>query len=157
METKKCLNCDKEFEKRVTYSRNYWKTAKFCSARCGATGKKHSEETRKKMSLTRTGKKWPLSMYPKRAGANNPAWKGGVTPIHYKIRNSTEYALWRKAVFTRDDFTCIWCGQKGGRLNADHIKPFATFPELRLAIDNGRTLCEPCHRTTMTYGKHNKK
>jgi hypothetical protein len=85
-------------------------------------------------------------------GYKHHNWKGGITPFRIKIWHSEEYKLWRKAVFERDNFTCIWCGRKGGRLQADHIKPFALFPELRFAIDNGRTLCEECHKKTDTYG-----
>jgi len=66
------------------------------------------------------------------------------------IRSSLEYKLWREAVFKRDNWACIWCGNKG-KLNADHIKPFAYYPELRFAIDNGRTLCVKCHKSTDTY------
>jgi len=79
----------------------------------------------------------------------------GKTPEAQKIRMSKEYRIWRKAVFERDDYTCVFCGQHGGKLNADHIKRFSDFPELRLAIDNGRTLCEECHKKTDTFG--NKK
>lgn len=67
---------------------------------------------------------------------------------------SFEYKLWREAVFKRDNFTCIWCDARGGKLTSDHIKPFSLFPELRFSIDNGRTLCLSCHKTTNTWGHH---
>lgn len=103
-----------------------------------------SEETREKIGDAHRGKKLPSI-----TGNKHPRWKGGITPINKKIRHSVEYKLWRTAVFERDHYTCVWCGnKKSGNLNADHIKPFAYFPELRFAIDNGRTLCVPCHRKT---------
>lgn len=87
------------------------------------------------------------------SGKNHWNWKGGITPTTKKIKNSPEFRLWRISVFERDNYTCIWCSSTE-KLIADHIKPFAYYPELRFAIDNGRTLCEPCHKTTDTYGKH---
>lgn len=77
----------------------------------------------------------------------NPHLKNAI-----RIRKSAEYRLWRKVVLERDKYKCIWCGFTGPGLVADHIKPFALFPELRFAIDNGRTLCANCHRKTDTYG-----
>ena len=88
-------------------------------------------------------------------GEQNGSWKGGVLTLNQKLRKSLEYKLWRESVFKRDNFTCIWCGDnRGGNLHADHIKPFAYYPELRFAIDNGRTLCVPCHRKTDTFGRN---
>ncbi len=112
----------------------------------------YSKEALLKMSESRLGWK-PSPSFKRRAslrmkGERNPSWKGGVSKVHQRIRNSLEYKIWRKAVFERDNFTCRFCGIRGGELNADHIKPFAYFPELRFAIDNGRTLCVKCHRTT---------
>src|SRR3990167_4958222 len=85
-------------------------------------------------------------------GENNPNWKGGITPINRAIRTSLEYKLWRSAIFERDNYTCQNCNTRGGVLHADHIKPFAIYPEVRFAIDNGRTLCKSCHLQTPTYG-----
>lgn len=86
-------------------------------------------------------------------GENNHSWKGGIEKENKKIRESPEYLDWRKSVFERDRYTCVFCGKRGGKLEVDHIKPFALFPSLRLDINNGRTLCSPCHKTTNTYRK----
>ena len=106
-------------------------------------GKKASLETRKKLSENQKGNKCHF-------------WRGGVTAINKIIRMSLEYRLWREAVFKRDNYTCVWCGARNGNgkrieLHPDHIKSFALFPELRFAIDNGRTLCIDCHKKTDTY------
>lgn len=93
------------------------------------------------------------------------AWnKGmGVTPEDRRIRVSEIYRLWRNQVLSRDNYTCVWCGYKSrtrvnGRsdIHADHIKAFSLFPELRLSISNGRTLCITCHKKTETYGMNIK-
>src|SRR3990167_5162839 len=79
------------------------------------------------------------------SGENHYLWKGGIRSKEKLIRDSVEYRQWREIVFKRDNYTCQNCNQKGGRLQADHIKPFALFPELRLIVSNGRTLCKICH------------
>lgn len=76
----------------------------------------------------------------------------GKTSANSRIRDSKEYVAWRLAVFTRDDYTCQACGQRGGKLNADHELPFALYPDLRFEVLNGRTLCVACHQKTDTYG-----
>ncbi len=148
-------------------------------------GKKHSEETKSKMSASHKGKntwssgtKWtdaqkeklksrtawnagkigecPQLGNPQR-GSKSHRWKGGITPINKAIRNSVEYKKWRREVFKRDDFTCQQCGIRGGTLNADHIKSFALYIELRFDLSNGRTLCVPCHRKTPNFGSKAKR
>ena len=113
----------------------------------GMKGKKHKPSTIQKMKNAHKGK---------HVGELNNSWKGGITPINKIIRSSEEYSLWRNAVFKRDNYTCIWCGQLRGNIETDHIKPFSIYPELRFAIDNGRTLCHNCHTKTYTYGNRKK-
>jgi hypothetical protein len=89
-----------------------------------------------------------------------PIHKGkGITLKEILFRNSKEYKDWRMKVFLRDNFTCVECGYKSYQrihgksdIRADHIKPYAVYPELRIEIDNGRTLCYWCDLKTDTYG-----
>jgi hypothetical protein len=122
-------------------------------------GFKHSEETKKSIgkstSISLRGKKKSVEHRRKiglsQTGKRSHNWQGGISKINWLIRGSREYRIWRKSVFERDDYTCIWCGKKE-KLEVDHIKPFAYYPELRFAIDNGRTLCKDCHKKTSTWG-----
>lgn len=79
----------------------------------------------------------------------------GIEPTNEEIRKSPEYQAWRKAVLKRDGYMCVWC-RSTKNLEVDHVYPFAYFPELRFDIKNGRTLCQPCHKQTITYGSNAK-
>jgi len=126
----------------------------------GNKGKLFSEERKKAVSKRMTGRKLTKEQRKKwsevKRGSKSHFWRGGVYPENKRIRHSIEYRLWRESVFERDNWTCIWCGKRSGNgkkvtLQADHIKSFAHYPELRFAIDNGRTLCVECHSTTENY------
>lgn len=77
-----------------------------------------------------------------------PIWERGDK----KIRHSPEYTQWRAKVFERDNYICQDCTQRGGVLNAHHIKSFVKHKKLRFIISNGITLCDKCHK-----GKHKKR
>lgn len=95
-----------------------------------------SDETKRKIGATRTAR------YKK-----NPRSRGSTAMD----------VIWRKFIFERDDYTCQICKIRGGKLHADHIKPYVAFPELRYDTNNGRCLCAACHRKTDTYGFRARK
>lgn len=127
-----CLECNKKFWRSPSHIEKG--DCKFCSRKCY-----QKWQIGKKKNVKRDFHK-----------EKNPSWKGGITPINMLIRNSNKYKEWRIAVFERDNYTCQECMDKCGNghdvyLEAHHIKPFATYPELRFNIDNGITLCKKCH------------
>lgn len=83
-----------------------------------------------------------------RAGENNPNWRGGVSRLSYVGRVTPEYIEWRNAVYERDVYTCVACGDdRGGNLRAHHVTNFAKVAggTEEHAVYNGITLCESCH------------
>lgn len=103
-----------------------------------------------------------------KTGKKHPCWKENKQrPFLKQIRETYKYRQWRSDIFTRDNFTCVQCGRKGIYLEADHIKRFidiireykietldeAIGCEELWNINNGRTLCQQCHRKTDTYGR----
>lgn len=88
-------------------------------------------------------------------GEKHPMWISDRSEVKHRPRS--EQTWWRKEIFERDNYTCQMCYQKGGRLQADHIKPYSQFPDERWLLTNGRTLCESCHKKTPTYGRKLKQ
>ncbi len=81
-----CLICGKERLVVPSVIKNG--DGKFCSRKCvGKWREKHSNNEK------------------------NPNWKGGITPLVTKIRNSDKYIQWRTDVFVRDSFTCQIVGK----------------------------------------------
>lgn len=75
-------------------------------------------------------------------------WQGGKTT---KRSYTRKYRNWRESVFKRDDYTCQICKARGVYIEAHHVKAWAHFPLLRYDIENGQTLCIPCHKLTDNY------
>ncbi len=114
-------------------------------------GKIVSQETRIKLSKSLRGNIWTIerrllwSERKKKGGNNN--WKGGITKQNRLIRNTWKYRLWSQAIRKRDG-KCLTCGI-GSNLHAHHIERFILNKEKQFDLSNGITLCVRCH-----YRKH---
>jgi hypothetical protein len=132
-------------------------------------GKKHSEETKEKISLNNAhywkGKTFSENHKEKLSENHadfkeekSPNWKGGSS------RNRECEKEWRISVFNRDNYCCKKCNLKNGegktiQLNSHHIENYSSNLEKRFDIDNGITLCKDCHKLFhITFGyKNNNK
>ena len=122
--TKICASCGGMFShKGQTQGIEGWLKRKYCSQKCGP-GYKFSP------------------------GEKHPLWKGGVEGSMARggrRRRDHRQTHWSKSILRRDDFTCRRCGKRGGDLHAHHVLSFIDHVEERWNIDNGITLCKPCH------------
>lgn len=165
-----CKVCDKKMELLPCRVKNGWGVT--CSRSCAMKlkplrywlGRQMTEEHRRKFSEAGKAKfingykQWNDGLRGWNSGEKNPMWKGGLSSLNARLRSSVDFKNWRKAVFARDNYVCQHCNarsREGKRLilNADHIKPWALYPQLRFDVSNGRTLCIDCHKKTETYGR----
>lgn len=139
-----------------------------------STGHKQTEDAKKKIG--RAARNRIVSKETREKSSNSHRgekchwWKGGKTAVAKLIRVSFKYRQWRSDVFTRDNYTCLFCNVRGGKLEADHIKRLSdiiTEYDIKTQediynceelwdINNGRTLCIDCHKKTDTYGRPKK-
>lgn len=58
---------------------------------------------------------------------------------------SAEWRRIRSQIFERDDYTCQYCGVRGGRLECDHVTPVSKGG--KTSEDNLVTACFACNRS----------
>lgn len=132
-------------------------------------GYKHKEESKTKASDSH--KEW-CRLNPdkvsergkKTRGEAHYQWNGGISKLNTSIRQMTENRRWMDGVKLRDR-VCVKCGCKDD-LESHHIVPLSQLlqtlsvasrddarkhAEVLWNLENGETLCSPCH-----YQKHGR-
>jgi 5-methylcytosine-specific restriction endonuclease McrA len=67
-------------------------------------------------------------------------------------RSTREYRKWRISCIRRDK-VCVICGSRKKR-QVHHIASGQYHPEERYTVENGVTLCYPCHKSLHVLFKH---
>ena len=161
-----CSVCGKNFKRKpgqLKYKRHY------CSRQCYMNAKERTEINGKiEVSCDHCGKKFKIYQSRKNIvkhiycsmecrnihqgklyrGENHPRYNDELSDEERELnRKYTDYYLWRKSVYERDNYTCKCCGDSsGGNLVAHHIISYRSDKEKQTLIDNGITLCEKCHK-----------
>lgn len=148
----------------------------------GMYGKKHSDETKKKMSSARIGRKQSQATIQKRKNTIKQLYKDRPRkqPLNRSVRGYLHFNQnWHYRVFKKDGFKCVKCISKN-KIDAHHIKPLSKIIDTLLAdknltsnedkydylvtcyqiidkdLKNGMTLCRSCHKKEhFKWGSHN--
>jgi 5-methylcytosine-specific restriction endonuclease McrA len=141
-----CKDCHMRWQKRPD---SPWKGRCRTCSNIEVGNRPYIKEFRRKVGvalMARVGKLPVPKLENRKRGPDHYNWRGGVTPEHLLIRWSPRMREWSKTILQRDGYKCVICGERSQKLHADHIKPFSIFHDLRFDLDNGRTLCQPCHK-----------
>lgn len=68
-----------------------------------------------------------------------------------KIEKRKLRAIFRDAVFDRDGYRCVTCGEGSTKLDAHHITDRKDMPNGGYVVENGISLCEGCHLKAEAY------
>ena len=126
----------------------------FCACGCGRPVGSQS-----KLGFIRGHNSTSANVPSPKFGPANWRWGGGPKRPHL----SKEHRAWRELIFSRDDWRCRRCGQRSAAgtrllLHAHHIVPIFVDPVRATDLENGVTLCVPCHRQThRDLGLHPRK
>lgn len=132
-------------EKTKKSPKTYW----LCQCDCG----KITSVSRSSLINNRTKSCNDYSKH--RSGENSPCWKGGLTNQIQLARGKKDYKEWQTKVYKKDWYTCQCCGKSKNIIkNAHHMKNFSTNISERYDVNNGITLCEECHYTTIYDSFH---
>jgi ssDNA-binding Zn-finger/Zn-ribbon topoisomerase 1 len=126
-------------------------------------GRKHSEETRRKLSeIAKATGRLPYKRengppWKGKGGEGHPSWKGGITAERNAFYASEEWRQAANSVKKRDKETCQRCGKvkglgEGYKFDIHHIVGFECV-RLRADVNNLVYLCKPCHY--WVHGKEN--
>lgn len=137
-----CLLCSKEFD-RKTIKKQY------CSDSCRDRAKYRSDITRQEKKKT-WAKRWSRAN-PDRVKANRKAYYQSHW-FEFQERNAANRDRTLPAVLVRevmesDNYTCQYCGQRGGKLTIDHKMPIS-----RGGTDDRENLCIACHSCNCSKG-----
>lgn len=93
-------------------------------------------------------------------GSSHYLWRHDLTEEDRKnsrqISRSEEEKQWARDVKERDSFECVYCGRNTRDLHSHHLYDWTTFPEYRLNIEYGVTLCRKHHMEFHSeYGQNN--
>ena len=106
-------------------------------------GKKHSLESRAKMSEAQRGER---GVWFGRGGEGHPRWINDRTQLAKRQeRNDMAYKEWRELVKKRDGKCLIGYENCKGYLLVHHILGWTKHPEERYNVNNGITLCQAHH------------
>ena len=100
-------------------------------------GRKHTDSSKSKMKANHRDMHCEAS----------PWWNGGTTDLITSIRQGGKQRLWRKDVFSRDNFTCQHCYKSNCYLEAHHIIKFSII--LKNFLSLYPTLCPISNKTEL--------